>query len=293
MKRQIPLEDAGSPEFEHDDDGTIQVADDLAYKRLAIANVIFVGKPHQTKWVLVDAGVPGTAAVIAAAAEARFGEGTRPTVIVLTHGHFDHVGALESLAEKWDVPIYAHDLERPYLDGGAWYPPPDSTVGGGLIAALSPMYPRGPVDVQQWLQVLPDDGSVPQMSGWRWIHTPGHTPGHVSLWREADRSLIVGDAFITTRQESVYAALMQKPEMHGPPMYYTQDFDAAHRSVHRLACLAPELVITGHGRAMTGKAMLQALRTLDEDFDVLARPAHGRYKEQLTSVHTDNGYWEG
>lgn len=70
---------------------------------------------------------------------------------------------------------------------------------------LAPLFPRRPIDVSRWLQRLPEDGSVPQMPGWRWIHTPGHTPGHISFWRERDRTIIAGDAFITTNQESAYA----------------------------------------------------------------------------------------
>ena len=70
---------------------------------------------------------------------------------------------------------------------------------------LAPLFPRRPIDVSRWLQRLPEDGSVPQMPGWRWIHTPGHTPGHISFRRERDRTIIAGDAFITTNQESAYA----------------------------------------------------------------------------------------
>ena len=103
-------------------------------------------------------------------------EGARPAAIVMTHGHFDHVGALASLAERWDVPIYAHPLELPYLDGRSSYPRPDPSVGGGMMSAMSRFYPRGPVDVGRWLRTLPEDGAVPGMPGWRWIHTPGHTP---------------------------------------------------------------------------------------------------------------------
>ena len=53
---------------------------------------------------------PGMTGRIESAARERFGEGARPAAIVLTHGHFDHVGCLEKLAEKWDAPIYAHPL---------------------------------------------------------------------------------------------------------------------------------------------------------------------------------------
>src|SRR3712207_7159986 len=49
---------------------------------------------------------------------------------------FDHVGVLETLAAEWDVPVVAHELEAPYLTGQASYPPPDPSVGGGLVARL-------------------------------------------------------------------------------------------------------------------------------------------------------------
>ena len=128
-----------------------------------------------------------------------------------------------------------------------------------------------------WLQVLPDDGSVPGMPGWRWLHTSGHATGHVLLWRESDRAIIAGDAFITTRMESAYAVTVQKPEMHGPPMYFTTDFKAAKRSVQMLAKLEPELAVTGHGRAMHGPEMRTALHLLAENFDHYAVPKNGRY----------------
>lgn len=222
----------------------------------------------------------GTTSLITGAAEERFGPNSRPAAIIMTHGHFDHVGALEQLAERWDVPVYAHELERPYLDGSASYPPPDPSVGGGLMSMLSPLYPRGPVNVAHRLQNLPQDGSVPEMPGWRWLHTPGHTPGHVSLWREADRTIVAGDAFITTRQESAYAVTMQAPEMHGPPMYYTTNWQSARASVELLASLEPERVITGHGPAMQGPEMREALHELAQDFDRLAVPDEGKYVDR-------------
>jgi glyoxylase-like metal-dependent hydrolase (beta-lactamase superfamily II) len=105
----------------------------------------------------------------------------------------------------------------PYLTGRSKYPPPDPAVRGGALAMMAPLCPRGPIDVSDRLHSLPEDGTVPGLSGWRWIHTPGHTAGHVSFFREEDRILIVGDAFVTTRQESFSAVLRQRPELHGPP----------------------------------------------------------------------------
>jgi glyoxylase-like metal-dependent hydrolase (beta-lactamase superfamily II) len=278
MVQQIPVDDSALMFGIEAEDAT-QVVLDVAYRRLGIVNIVYFGEPAREsgRWVLIDAGVAGTARAILRGAEKRYGKGSRPEAILLTHAHFDHVGALGELGEKWNVPIYAHSLEHPYLDGSKAYPPPDPSVGGGLMSTLSRFYPRGPIDISQWLAALPADGRVPAMPGWQWIHTPGHTRGHISFWREADRALIVGDAFITTAQESAYAVLTQQPELHGPPMYYTTDWDNARASVERLAALEPEVIITGHGPPMRGPAMREALGTLAREFDRVSIPEQGRY----------------
>src|SRR6188472_2552435 len=121
-------------------------AANVARLRIGFVNVYFVGAPDAgrsdstaTPWVLVDAGLAMGAAQILDVAAARFGPESRPAAIVLTHGHFDHVGALDALLHVWDVPVYAHALELPFLTGRADYPPPDPAVGAGLRARLSPL----------------------------------------------------------------------------------------------------------------------------------------------------------
>ncbi len=288
MTQQIPLTTADEAGIERDG-GLLEVAPDLASKRLLLVNVVLFGLPgaKDREWVLIDAGLPGMAGAITAAAAARFGAGARPGAILMTHGHFDHFGSLEALAEQWDAPVYAHPHEHPYLNGQAAYPPPDPAVGGGLMSALSPLYPRGPVNVAARLRALPEDGSLPLMPGWRWLHTPGHAVGHCSFWREADRTLVAGDAVITTAQESAYSVAAQSPELHGPPMYYTQDWPSARRSAERLAALEPELLVTGHGRPMRGAAMRAALHRLAAAFDQVAHPAGAKYADH--PLHAEDG----
>jgi glyoxylase-like metal-dependent hydrolase (beta-lactamase superfamily II) len=268
----------------------IEVTADVAYLRTAIVNVAFIGQPGlgDRGWTLVDAGIPGCAPLIRQAAAARFGPGNRPAAIVMTHGHFDHVGALEELAAAWEVPIYAHRLEFPYLDGRSPYPPPDPSVGGGMMARLSWLYPRGPIDVGGRLLPLSEDGTIPPLPGWRWVHTPGHTAGHVSFFRDHDRTLIAGDAFVTVKQESALAVMSQRPEMHGPPAYYTTDWAAAGDSVRTLALLEPEAALTGHGVPLYGEELRGALHALARDFERVAVPADGRYVRR-PAIADENG----
>ena len=254
-----------------------EVAPDIAGFRHLIVNVFFLGDPGTNNWSLVDAGLGCSAGAIIREATNRFGKDARPKNILLTHGHFDHVGALQTLARHWGVDVFAHTLELPYLTGRSSYPPPDPTVGGGAMAWSSMLYPKKPIDVRQYVKPLPNDGSVPAWPEWRWFHTPGHSPGHVSFFRERDRALIAGDAFVTTRQESAMSVMTQAPELNGPPAYFTPDWNAARDSVKHLASLNPEVVGTGHGVPLRGARMRQELHELANNFDSVARPTYGRY----------------
>jgi glyoxylase-like metal-dependent hydrolase (beta-lactamase superfamily II) len=257
-----------------------EIANDLYYYTNQFVNVIFFGEANKPGWVLIDAGMPKSSDELIKVAEKRFGANNPPSAIILTHGHFDHVGSIVGLLGKWPVPVYAHELEFPFLNGEESYPEPDPTVEGGMLAKISFIYPNKPIDISVALKPLPNDKTVPFMGGWEWIHTPGHTPGHVSFFRKKDRLMIAGDAFVTVRADSFYRVLMQKPEINGPPSYLTTDWPAAKASVRKLAALDPETVITGHGPAMSGEELKKGLRELAEDFEEMAIPAHGRYVEK-------------
>lgn len=250
-----------------------QVIRDVLCLQVLIANVCFIGKPDSDNWILIDAGLSSTANRILEAAKQHYGKGNSPKAIILTHGHFDHVGALEKLLEEWNVPVYAHKLEMPYLTGQKDYPPPDPTVGGGLMSLASPIYPHNGINLGNKVKELPKDGTIPFMPDWKYIHTPGH----ISLFRASDSILIAGDAFITVNQESALAVLAQEKEVNGPPSYFTIDWDEAKKSVRKLAALKPALVITGHGLPLSGNKLAKELEELANNFDDLAIPDHGKY----------------
>lgn len=255
----------------------IELLPDLYSYTIQIVNIVLVGNPNTNDFVLVDAGMPQSVNKIVSVVEQRFGEHRRPKAIILTHGHFDHVGALIDLVERWSAPVYAHELELPFLTGQMSYPEPDPSVEGGMVSKMSPMFPNEPIDLGTNIHLLPSDGSVPHMPGFRWLHTPGHAPGHVSLFRESDRALIAGDAFVTIKQEYLYKVMTQEKEISGPPRYLTTDWKAAKESVQKLEALKPSVAVTGHGVPMEGEELRTNLQKLVENFDRIAVPDYGKY----------------
>jgi glyoxylase-like metal-dependent hydrolase (beta-lactamase superfamily II) len=144
--------------------------------------------------------------------------------------------------------------------------------------------------VSTYLQPLSEGGTIDEMPGWEFIHVPGHTPGQIALWREADRLLVSADAVITTAQESAYAVLTQEPELHGPPKYFTTDWQAAAESVRKLESLRPEILLSMHGRPLAGPHMRAAFRSLATRFEEVAVPEHGIYADESRTTGDGSAY---
>jgi glyoxylase-like metal-dependent hydrolase (beta-lactamase superfamily II) len=264
----------------------IEVTPDVFCIQSYIVNCFTVGRPGGP-WVLVDTGIPQGRGRILQAARQLYGPDARPEAILLTHGHFDHVGPIEDLLAMSDVPVYAHHMELPFLTGQSDYPPPDPTVGGGALARSAKLFPRSAIDLGPRVHELPPDKSVPSLPGWTWIHTPGHTPGHVSFYRHEDGLLLAGDAFITTKQESLFSVMTQQKVIHGPPAYFTIDWDAARASVQELARWEPRIAATGHGIPMGGDRLKHDLWYLAQNFDEIAVPKKGRYVREPARWNDD------
>ncbi len=220
------------------------------------------------QFVLVDTGLNATASHLQKLLPAR------PSAVVLTHGHCDHAGGAVMLARGSDVPVYAHPLEIPYLTGQADYQPEDLSTGGPA-ALFSRFYRNRGFNLTRGVRPLPEDGTIPHLPGWRWLHTGGHTPGHVSLFREVDRTLISGDALLTTDVGSWSSILMRRQEITGPPAPSTEDWPSAVRSIHVLTGLEPLTIAAGHGRPISGPAIPAELHALASgtDFKAGSEPA--------------------
>ncbi|RYG30114.1 MBL fold metallo-hydrolase, partial [bacterium] len=183
-------------------------------------------------WTLVDTGPPSFAPWVALAAMQLFHD-VLPKAIVLTHAHFDHSGNAKTLAEEWNVPVYVHEQELPYVTGRSDYAPGDPTPGGAM-SFLSRFFPRKGIDLGDRVQTFGANGEVPSMPGWRAIHTPGHTQGHVSFFRESDSTLVSGDAFTTTDTDSWIDILTWSKKLSRAPTPFTPDWQSARMSVDLL-----------------------------------------------------------
>ena len=259
-----------------------QVCPGLARVPTGFVNAYFIGDPDG-RWAVVDAGLPGFAATIIEKAERRFGPRSRPEAVFLTHGHFDHAGNALALADHWGVPVYAHRLELPYLTGRSDYPPPDPTVGGA-IGTLARFMPAGGRDLGTRLRALPVDatpaaaehetGDLPGLEGWRWLHTPGHSPGHVAFFHRGDGTLLAGDAVATVDMSSYIALATSRQEIAAGGAPFICDWGNYARSLRRVADLEPQTLACGHGVPMKGDGMVDQLKAFTRAF---VPPPRGRY----------------
>jgi glyoxylase-like metal-dependent hydrolase (beta-lactamase superfamily II) len=238
-----------------------EIAPGVAVVPTPIANAYLVG--GHASWVLVDACTPGNESRIQRAAERRFGRGSKPRAILLTHGHFDHAGSAGRLADAWGVPIYAHALELRYLTGQAHYPPFDFS-SPGFFTRIARFFPTSTVNLGTRAGALEPKRAIPGLPDWETVETPGHTPGHVAFFRRGDAVLLAGDAVTTMNLDSFWDTVAKRKQVCGPPAPATSDWKNARRSVELLASLRPSLIAAGHGAPMRDAA--DGLSRLAENF---------------------------
>jgi glyoxylase-like metal-dependent hydrolase (beta-lactamase superfamily II) len=205
---------------------------------------------------LVDTGFKGRSVHILREI-ARLGYSpTDVTSIIITHHHADHVGSLAALKEVTRAKVMAHHADASYIDGSL--PQPGPTKPEWLSATLAPfheLWATTPVAVD----VLVSDGDeLPIMGGIKILHTPGHTPGSISLFLEKERLVIVGDVLSRTAGLSL------------PSKAFTINLVQEIQSIRKVASLDFDLICFGHGLALTHKAhqtIIDFARRIDSKYN--------------------------
>lgn len=151
----------------------------------------------------------------------------------LTHAHPDHQGSSHAICERLNVPLWCGQGDIPAMETPGAIKNPKAP--GWLNWVQERFWTGPPHPVARAL------GEGDEVAGFTVLETPGHSPGHVSYWRESDRTLIVGDVlgnmnFITGI-----------PGLNTPPDMFTPDPARNRESARRLAELRPALACFGHG----------------------------------------------
>lgn len=251
----------------------IELTTQVHWLPLRIVNAYLI--QEQNHWYLIDTGTKKHADIIQKAVEIITQE-KKPSAIILTHGHFDHAGSALSLAKIWNTPVYAHPAEIPFLSDEKVYPQPDPTVGG-FLGMMSRFLKPDSINLKGVIQPLPASGALPYSKEWRWIHTPGHTSGHIALYRASDGTLIAGDSLTTQDFDSLWKMAFGKEQAyrHGAP--FIPNWKAAEWSVKKLASLRPTTIACGHGKPMIGEHVAKELQKLADHFPI---PKRGMYVDQ-------------
>ncbi|WP_047865670.1 MBL fold metallo-hydrolase [Rubrobacter aplysinae] len=196
--------------------------------------------------VLVDTGLPGQEGEIGSSLSEAGVRTADLGRIVLTHQDLDHVGSCSALARDSGAQVLAHDEDAPYIDG--------SLTPIKLTPEALEQMPQMREAYEGWQPPrihapLRDEDRLDLAGGVLVIHTPGHTPGHVSLYLERTRTLIAGDALTS-----------ESGKLNDPNPRATPDMDTAWQSVQKLAELDVQNIVCYHGGAVTEDAEAQLRR---------------------------------
>lgn len=202
--------------------------------------------------ILVDTGYPGQTALIREAVEQSGIPFNRLNKVIVTHQDLDHIGSLPIIAAELApaLEVLASGLERPYIQGEKMllkHTPDSIDQAVSAIPAEVPDEwrqafrqvlenpPKAKVDT-----LLADGERLPFCGGLTVIYTPGHTPGHISLYHESSHTLIAADALV------VADGLLQAPDPQ-----QCADFAQAKRSLSKFAAFDIKAVICYHGGLYT------------------------------------------
>ena len=193
-------------------------------------NVYVIQTPRG--YFLVDTGIPG---MLPWVLYRLFLHGIVPEEfagVILTHCHLDHIGGTY-LLQRLGIPIYAHHLEVPFLQGTQPWPGYGG-MGGAVFQKLEQLTKPFRFNLRG-VHTL-ENHQILFGSPWQILGAPGHSPGSIALWNQDTGSLITGDTLTTS---------LGKPQ--GPHPMFTEDLPEAEESALALLDMAPKYIFPGHG----------------------------------------------
>lgn len=212
--------------------------------------------------ILVDCGYPDFMPLLEAAVSRHGISLDTITAVVATHHDMDHIGSLAALKRAYPhIEIIAHELEAPYIDGKA-----KSLRLEQAESLLHDMPEAAKPQAEQFIRflqtiktvsvdrVMRGEERLPGCSGFIVVDTPGHTPGHFSLYHPDSRTLIAADAVV-----------IEDGKLNIANPQFALDLDEAVRSVQRLLQYDIEALICYHGGRYQGEVR-PALEALVEAY---------------------------
>src|ERR1700743_3377270 len=179
--------------------------------------------------------------------------------IVLGHAHADHRGTAPSLG----APVFCHADEVDDAASGKAVTPYFNLS----LLEVAPVRWIYPMLLRHW------DGGAGKGAGrvaggaggaaFRVLHSPGHAPGLIALWRESDRLALVSDVIYLV--DSARLKPLPEGEASVPHPAFAWNHEEAKRSVRRLAELDPLVVGTGHERPLRGERLRATLEAAAEE----------------------------
>ena len=159
----------------------------------------------------------------------------------LTHVHPDHQGSSHAICQRLSIPLWCGERDVPPMET------PGSVVAEGAPRWLQSLQERWWVGAPHLVDRSLKEGD--EVASYKVLETPGHTVGHIALWRESDGVLILGDVLLATGI----------PGLREPPEVFTPDVPSNRKSIRKLAALEPRLVCFGHGAPLRNADKLKRL----------------------------------
>lgn len=162
----------------------------------------------------------------------------------LTHAHPDHQGASHAVCERLGVPLWCGEGDAPAAERPELIR--DRQPGASINTLIWRAWAGPGHPVERRLR----EGD--EVAGFQVLHTPGHSEGHIALWRESDRVLIGGDVLNSMN------LITTLPGLHEPPATFTPEPARNRESIKRIAALEPRAACFGHGPVWRDPGKLSA-----------------------------------